>query len=95
MGFANYCNYLIKNFARIVEPITCLLGSKTEFVWGTEQDSAFHALQVALTLAPELALPDWCKVMAHINPPKLCCTKANLWKPLWKTYGKPMENPPS
>ena len=59
MGFVNYYNHFIKNFARIAEPITRLLGSKTEFVWGTEQDSAFCALQVALTSAPVLALLDW------------------------------------
>ena len=55
----NNYNHFIKNFAHIAESITHLLGSKTEFVWGAEQDSAFHALQVALTLAPVLALPDW------------------------------------
>ena len=59
MGFTNYYNRFIKNFARNLEPITRLLGSKTKFVWGTKQDSAFHALQVALTSAPVLALPDW------------------------------------
>ena len=59
MGFMNYYNHFIKNFAHIAESITHLLGSKTEFVWGAEQDSAFHALQVALTSAPVLALPDW------------------------------------
>ena len=59
MGFVNYYNRSIKNFACIAEPINRLLGSKTEFVWGAKQDSAFHALQVALTLAPVLALPDW------------------------------------
>ena len=59
MSFANYYNCFIKNFARITEPITRLLGSKTEFVWGAKQDSAFRALQVALTSAPVLALLDW------------------------------------
>ena len=59
MGFTNYYNHFIKNFACISEPITHLLGSKTEFVWGAEQDSAFRALQVALTSAPVLALLDW------------------------------------
>ena len=59
MGFTNYYNHFIKNFACIVEPITRLFGSKTEFVWGTKQDSVFRALQVALTLAPVLALLDW------------------------------------
>ena len=59
MGFVNYYNHFIKNFAHIAQPITRLLGSKTEFVWGTKQDSVFHALQVALTSAPVLALPDW------------------------------------
>ena len=59
MGFANYYNHFNKNFACITKPITRLLGSKTEFVWSTEQDSAFRALQVALTLATVLALPDW------------------------------------
>ena len=59
MGFLNYYNCFIKNFARIAEPISHLLGSKTEFVLGTEQDSVFRALQVALTSVPVLALPDW------------------------------------
>ena len=54
-----YYNCFVKNFACIVDPITHLLGSKTEFVWGAKQDSAFHALQVVLTSEPVLALPDW------------------------------------
>ena len=42
-----------------MEPIIHLLGSKMEFVSGAKQDSAFHALQFALTSAPVLVLPDW------------------------------------
>ena len=78
MSFANYYNCFIKNFARITEPITQLLGSKTEFGWGTEQDSAFHALQVALTSGKVLALSDWSVNFDVMTDASIVATGAKL-----------------
>ena len=59
MGFANYYNRFISNFAKVAAPISNLLSGKREFVWGDEQQAAFEALKLKLTSAPVLALPDF------------------------------------
>ena len=36
LGFANYYNHFICEFARVAAPISNLLSNKLEFVWGEE-----------------------------------------------------------
>ena len=59
LGFANYYNRFISNFARTAVPISNLLSGKCEFVWGDEQSSAFGALKLKFMAAPMLILPSF------------------------------------
>ena len=59
MGFANYYNRFIHNFATKAAPITSLLGKDVEFVWGERQQYSFEQLKRDLTSAPVLCLPDF------------------------------------
>ena len=36
LGFANYYNRFVPNFATVAAPISSLLSGKQEFVWGPE-----------------------------------------------------------
>lgn len=57
LGFVNFYQRFIKNFARIAKPLHELTGKK-EWKWGVEQEQLFRALQTALTTAPLLQMPD-------------------------------------
>ena len=61
MGFANYYNRFIPNFAKVAALISNLLSNQKEFKWGTEQQCAFDTLKQLLTSAPVLKLPDYSK----------------------------------
>jgi hypothetical protein len=58
LGLAGYYRRFIKNYGAIAEPLTRLL-RKTGFRWSDEAVAAFRALQLALTSAPVLQLPDF------------------------------------
>lgn len=57
--FDGYYHKFIKDYGTVASPLAKLL--KEEFVWSTEATDAFQALQVALTSAPILQLPDLTK----------------------------------
>ena len=49
----------MRNFGIIAHPLTQLLKKDVPFVWTPSQQSAFSALQQALSSAPILVLPDF------------------------------------
>lgn len=63
LGFANFYRRFIKNFSRIVVPITRLLKKDVAFVWDAEAQSAFASLQKAFVSEP---------VLSHFDPAKPC-----------------------
>jgi hypothetical protein len=63
LGFANFYRRFIKNFSRIVSPITSLLKKDTPFVWGPPTQSAFEELLKAFSSEP---------VLSHFDPAKPC-----------------------
>lgn len=60
LGLAGYYQKFIKDFGSIAAPITTLL-KKDSFTWFEATDHAFQAIKKALTTAPVLQLPDFCK----------------------------------
>ena len=58
MKLANCYQRFITSLAKLAELISQLLGTKSEFVWGAQQEQSSHVLQTALTYATVLALPD-------------------------------------
>jgi hypothetical protein len=58
LGLAGYYRKFIKNFGAIAEPLTRLL-KKESLSWTNDSTTAFQALQVALSTAPVLQLPDF------------------------------------
>ncbi|CAI5484605.1 unnamed protein product [Closterium sp. Yama58-4] len=58
LGFANYYNRFVPQYAKIAAPLTNLLKKDTPYKWDTPQQQAMEQLQTALTTAPVLILPD-------------------------------------
>ncbi|GKE37119.1 putative reverse transcriptase domain-containing protein, partial [Tanacetum coccineum] len=58
LGLAGYYRRFIKNFSKIVEPLTVLTQKSKTFDWCEEQENAFQSLKDKLCNAPVLALPD-------------------------------------
>ncbi|CAI5468601.1 unnamed protein product [Closterium sp. Yama58-4] len=58
LGFANYYNRFMPQYAKIAAPLTDLLKKDTPFKWDTPHQQAMEQLQTALTTAPVLILPD-------------------------------------
>ncbi|CAI7901125.1 unnamed protein product, partial [Closterium sp. NIES-54] len=58
LGFANYYNRFVPQYAKIAAPLTDLLKKDTPYKWGTPHQQAMEQLQTALTTAPVLILPD-------------------------------------
>ncbi|CAI5483057.1 unnamed protein product [Closterium sp. Yama58-4] len=58
LGFANYYNRFMPQYAKIAAPLTDLLKKDTPFKWGAPHQQAMEQLQTALTTAPVLILPD-------------------------------------
>lgn len=67
LGLAGLYRRFIKDFAKIVVPISELLQKDVKFVWTEECEEAFRKLITALTSAPVLAAPN------HDLPFKLQC----------------------
>ena len=61
LGLANFYRRFIKNFSRLLVPITALLKKNTPFHWNRAADRAFRALKKAFTSAPVLRHFDYSK----------------------------------
>ncbi|GJP32774.1 hypothetical protein CLOM_g17372 [Closterium sp. NIES-68] len=58
LGFANYYNRFVPQYAKIATPLTNLLKKDTPYKWEPEHQEAMEQLKQALTSAPVLILPD-------------------------------------
>ncbi|CAI7897396.1 unnamed protein product [Closterium sp. NIES-54] len=58
LGFANYYNRFVPQYAKIATPLTNLLKKNTPFKWEDVHLQAMEQLKTALTSAPVLILPD-------------------------------------
>jgi len=59
IGLTSYYRSFIPNYARIAAPLTALTRSYAHFHWTSQCESAFRALQAALTSPLVLAFPDF------------------------------------
>jgi hypothetical protein len=64
LGLASFYRKFVKHFAILARPLTNLLKKHTLFVWTTEHQVAFQALQQGLCSAPVLGIPDFSKPFA-------------------------------
>lgn len=58
LGFANFYCRFIRNYSRVVAPLTQLTSTATPFSWTPEADAAFTDLKKCFTSAPVLTHPD-------------------------------------
>ncbi|CAI7925897.1 unnamed protein product [Closterium sp. NIES-53] len=58
LGFANYYNQFMPQYAKIATPLTNLLKKNTPFKWEDVHQQAMEQLKTALTSAPVLIPPD-------------------------------------
>ena len=58
LGLTNFYRRFIKDYAKLVKPLTDLTQKDKVFTWGTAEAQAFAALQTCFTTAPVLAYPD-------------------------------------
>ncbi|GJP42436.1 hypothetical protein CLOM_g1994, partial [Closterium sp. NIES-68] len=58
LGFANYYNRFVPQYAKITTPLTNLLKKNTPYNWEPRHQEAMEKLKQALTSAPVLILPD-------------------------------------
>ncbi|GJP54455.1 hypothetical protein CLOM_g13542, partial [Closterium sp. NIES-68] len=58
LGFANYYNRFVPQYAKIATPLTNLLKKNTPYKWEPQHQEAVEQLNQALTSAPVLILPD-------------------------------------
>ena len=59
IGFIGYYRSFIPDFSSIAAPLTGLLKKNEPYVWGQEQESAFHTLKAGLGQEPLLIFPDY------------------------------------
>jgi hypothetical protein len=55
LGFANFYRRFVRNYSKILQPLTLLTRKGVTFVWKTEQQKAFEDLKNTFTSAPVLA----------------------------------------
>ena len=58
LGLAGYYRRFIRDFSKIVVPLTRLTRKGVDFRWGPEQQRAFETLRQCLCEAPVLTLPE-------------------------------------
>ena len=58
LGCCNFYKCFVKHYAEIAAPLTDLLGSKVQWVWGAAEQAAFDTLKQALCNAPVMLMPD-------------------------------------
>uniref|UniRef100_A0A8C5MEV2 Gypsy retrotransposon integrase-like protein 1 n=1 Tax=Leptobrachium leishanense TaxID=445787 RepID=A0A8C5MEV2_9ANUR len=58
LGFCNFYRKFIKDFSRLVKPLTELTSIHSRFIWTTRAQHAFDELKKRFTTAPILALPN-------------------------------------
>ncbi|GJP72182.1 hypothetical protein CLOP_g2934 [Closterium sp. NIES-67] len=58
LGFANYYNRFVPQYAKLAAPLTNLLKKNTPYKWETKHQESVEQLKQALTSAPVLILPD-------------------------------------
>ena len=54
LGFANFYRRFIKNYSKIVKPLTTLTQKEKRWTWGKEQQEAFNHLKERFTQEPIL-----------------------------------------
>jgi hypothetical protein len=60
LGLTNYYRKFVRNYGKIVVPITTLL-KQNYFTWTLAANQAFQALKAAICTTPVLALPNFTK----------------------------------
>jgi hypothetical protein len=58
LGFANFYQRFIQDFAKLAKPLTILTRKDQPWTWSNNQEQAFQALKQAFTTAPILQIPD-------------------------------------
>ncbi|GJZ27416.1 putative reverse transcriptase domain-containing protein [Tanacetum coccineum] len=58
LGLAGYYQRFIKEFSLISKPLTKLTQKNKPYVWGDDEEEAFHTLKLKLCSAPILSLPE-------------------------------------
>ena len=54
LGFANFYRRFIKDYSKIIKPLTTLTQKETRWTWGKEQQHAFDHLKERFTQEPIL-----------------------------------------
>ena len=61
LGFANFYRKFIKDYSKVVLPLTQLTHKDQPFIWSLDAAEAFESLKQAFTTAP---------ILAHVDPTK-------------------------
>ncbi len=61
LDLSGYYRNFVPNYSTIASPLNQLLRKDSQFLWGTEQETAFNQLKSVLTTAPTLACPNFQK----------------------------------
>lgn len=61
LGVANFNRRFIRDYSKIVQPLSIMTSSKRKFEWGAEQEKAFQKVKECISQAPALRLADWSK----------------------------------
>ncbi|KAH0614368.1 uncharacterized protein H6S33_000004 [Morchella sextelata] len=63
LGFANFYRRFIRDYSKVVSPMTNILKKDAQFVWTPAADHAFNQLKEAFTTAP---------ILKHFDPERAC-----------------------
>ncbi|XP_064483051.1 uncharacterized protein K02A2.6-like [Ornithodoros turicata] len=58
LGMATYLTRFVPKVAELLQPLSCMLSSKQEFVWGAPQQEAFQKWKEILSTSPVLGIYD-------------------------------------